>query len=134
MASAATGYAGLSLSREVEKGLPMSALDQLVRSLAPNDASFAFRLVPRATLARRRSGGARAARLSPAEGARVARLATVWEMARDIWKDDKHAREFLFRPHMLLDGQRPVDLVLANEFGGRLVEELLGRLQYGTAI
>ena len=134
MASAAMGYAGLSLSREVEKGLPVSALDQLVRSLAPNDASFAFRLVPRATLARRRTGGARAARLSPAEGARVARLAKVWAMAQEVWKDDGAAREFLFRPHMLLGGRPPVDVVLANEFGGPLVENILGGLLYGTAV
>ncbi|MGA9866245.1 MAG: antitoxin Xre-like helix-turn-helix domain-containing protein [Acetobacteraceae bacterium] len=134
MASAATGYVGLSLIQEVEKGLPVSALDHLVRSLAPNDAAFAFRLVPRATLARRRTGDARVARLSPAEGARVARLAKVWAMAREVWKDDDAAREFLFRPHMLLGGRPPVDVVLASEFGGPLVENILGGLLYGTAV
>jgi putative toxin-antitoxin system antitoxin component (TIGR02293 family) len=133
MASAA-GYAGLSLIQEVERGLPVSVLDQLVHSLAPNDATFAFRLVPRATLARRRAGASGRRRLSPAESARVARLAKLWAMAREIWRDDDIAREFLFRRHMLLDGQRPVDVVLANEFGGRMVENLLGGLQYGTAV
>lgn len=128
------GYAGLSLIQEVERGLPVSALDRLVRSLAPHDAMFAFRLVPRATLARRRTGGTRAPRLSPAESDRVARLAKVWAMAREVWKDDDAAREFLFRPHMLLGGRPPVDVVLASEFGGPLVEGVLGRLQYGSAI
>lgn len=128
------GYAGLSLIQEVERGLPVSALDRLVRSMAPNDATFVFRLVPRATLARRRTGGARAARLSPPESDRVARLAKVWAMAQEVWKDDDAAREFLFRPHMLLGGRPPIDVVLASEFGGPLVEGLLGRLQYGSAV
>jgi uncharacterized protein (DUF2384 family) len=35
---------------------------------------------------------------------------------------------------MLLDGRRPVDVVLANEFGRPLVEGILGRLHYGSAV
>jgi uncharacterized protein (DUF2384 family) len=33
----------------------------------------------------------------------------------------------------MLDGRRPIDMVLANEFGRPLVEGILGRLQYGSA-
>ena len=71
--------------------------------------------------------------LSPDEGAKVARLAEVWAMARDVWGDDAAARAFLFRPHPMLEGERPVDVVLATEFGRPLVEGILGRLQYGSA-
>ena len=126
----------MTLMSEVEKGLPLSALDRIVRSLSPGDGSFAFRLVPRATLARRRKDAASpdaGSRLSPEEGARVARLAEVWAFAREVWGSDDAARDFLFRPHALLEGRRPIDVVLANEFGRPLVDGILGRLKYGSA-
>ena len=127
----------MTLMSEVEKGLPLSALDRVVRSLSPGEGSFAFRLVPRATLARRRSRdvtfpGA-GSRLTPEEGARVARLAEVWAFACEVWGSEEAARDFLFRPHSLLEGRCPVDVVLANEFGRPLVDGILGRLKYGSA-
>ncbi len=121
---------------DVERRLPLMAFDRLVHAIAPKDPSFAFRLVPRATLARRRRALAQVqsgSRLSAEEGSRVARLSAVWDFARDVWGSDDAARSFLFRPHMLLDGRRPIDVVLANEFGRPLVEVILGRLKYGTA-
>ncbi len=126
----------MTLMSEVERGLPLAALDRVVRSLSPGDGSFAFRLVPRATLARRRKQAASpeaGSRLSADEGARVARLAEVWAFAREVWGSDEEARDFLFRPHPLLEGRRPVDVVLANEFGRPLVDAILGGLKYGSA-
>jgi putative toxin-antitoxin system antitoxin component (TIGR02293 family) len=125
----------LGLAAEVDKGLPLSALERIARQVAPDDSAFAFRLVPRATLARRKamSGASDRSRLSPDEGARVARLAEAWALAREVWGSDEEARAFLFRPHPMLDGRRPVDVVLANEFGRPLVEGILGGLQYGSA-
>ena len=121
--------AGLGLTTEVEKGLPLAALDRLVHAIAPDDSGFAYRIVPRATLARRRAQGAR---LTPEESARVARLAEVWAFAKDVWKDGDAARDWLFGPHMMLEDRRPVDVVLMNEFGRTLVQDILGRLKYGT--
>lgn len=126
----------MTLMSEVERGLPLAALDRVVRSLSPGDGSFAFRLVPRATLARRRKQATSpeaGSRLSADEGARVARLAEVWAFAREVWGSDEEARDFLFRPHPLLEGRRPVDVVLANEFGRPLVDAILGGLKYGSA-
>jgi putative toxin-antitoxin system antitoxin component (TIGR02293 family) len=128
----------MSLMSEVEKGLPLTALDRLAKAVAPGDAGFAFRLVSRATLARRRkaltmAGNPVAARLSADESARVARLAEVWALACEVWGGDAAARDFLFRAHPMLEGRRPIDVVLANEFGRPLVEGILGRLQYGSA-
>jgi putative toxin-antitoxin system antitoxin component (TIGR02293 family) len=127
----------LSLVAEVEQGLPLSALDRVVGHVAPGNSAFIFRLVPRATLARRRQEAARPngmSRLSPDEGAKVARLADIWAFAREVWGSDEEARDFLFRPHPLLDMRRPVDVVLASEFGRPLVEDILGGLKYGSAV
>ena len=124
--------AGLGLTTEVEKGLPLAALDRLVQAVSPDDSGFAYRIVPRATLARRRAQGAR---LTPEESARVARLAEVWAFARDVWKgDDEAARYWLFEPHMVLENRRPVDVVLMNEFGRTLVQDILGRIKYSTGL
>jgi putative toxin-antitoxin system antitoxin component (TIGR02293 family) len=128
-----------SLMTEVERGLPLSALDRLIHAIAPDDASFAFRIVPKATLARRRkalaaSRNASAARLSAEESARLARLAEVWALACEVWGGEDAARAFLFRSHPMLEGRPPIDVVLANEFGRPLVESILGGLQYGSAV
>jgi len=122
----------LGLMGEVEKGLPLSALDRIVHAVAPGDTGFAHRVVPRATLARRRSQTS--PRLTPEESARVARLAAVWAYAKDVWGSDESARRWLFQPHMMLEDRRPIDVVLASEFGRPLVENILGGLKYGTAV
>jgi putative toxin-antitoxin system antitoxin component (TIGR02293 family) len=134
------------LSRQVTKGLPLSSLERVARKVAPDDTGFVYRIVPKATWARRRRTLAAvvthemihvahhgAGSLSSDESAKVARLAEVWALARQVWGSDEEARAFLFRPHPMLESQRPIDVVLSNEFGRPLVEGILGRLQYGSA-
>ena len=111
----------------IERGLPVKALDKVAHLLAPDDAHFKYRLVPKATLERRRS----TKKLSPEEGARLARLARVWSAARDVWGGDDEARDFLFRPHPMAEDERPVDLVIQSEFGAELILDILGGLKYG---
>lgn len=134
--AAAGAMSSLSLATEIERGLPLTALDRVAESVAPGDGSFPFRLVPRATLARRRRqdvGETPGSRLTSEEGSRVARLAAIWATALEVWGAPEAARDFLFRPHAMLDGSRPIDIVLANEFGGSVVDNILGRLRYGAA-
>lgn len=115
----------------IEAGLPISALDRLSESVAPADAKFKYRIVSRATLARRRRPGQE--RLLGDEGGRLVRLAGVWTLAQEVWGGDDQARAFFFRPHPLLEGRLPVDVVLSSELGAQLVDDILGRLKYGTA-
>lgn len=129
----------LPLMAAVEQGLPLMALDRVMHAVAPSDSGFAFRIIPRATLARRRKSFAAArdraeGRLSAEEGSRLARLASVWAMALDVWGEADAARRFLFEPHPLLHGRPPVDVVLENELGRPVVEGILGRLKYGSAV
>ena len=122
----------MDVADEVERGLPLATVERIAQSLAPYDPNFVYRFVPRATLARRRakSGG----KLSTEESARVVRVAAVWSLARQVWHDEAAARRFLFTPHSLLNDRRPIDMVLASEFGRPLVEDILGGLAYGTAV
>jgi putative toxin-antitoxin system antitoxin component (TIGR02293 family) len=141
-----TAQSILWLPRQVTSGLPLSSLERVANKVAPDDKGFVYRIVSKATWARRRKGlqvtgreliqaphHAGMGALSSDESAKVARLAEVWTLARQVWGSDEEARAFLFRPHPMLEGQRPIDVVLSNEFGRPLVEGILGRLQYGSA-
>lgn len=128
----------LPLIEAVGDGLSLAALNRVAHSLAPADGAFVYRLVPRPTLMRRRRArattkGAPAARLSAAEGARLARLAAVWALALEVWGNEDAARRFMFEAHPMLEGRAPVDLVLESELGRPVVEGILGRLMYGSA-
>ncbi len=121
----------LGMIEEIMKGLPVDALYRIAHWVAPGDANFKFQIVSKPTLARRKSRPD--AHLTPDESDRLARLAQVWTFALEVWGDEESARAFLFRPHPLLNGRKPIDLSLATDLGARLVEEILGRLKYGTA-
>ena len=123
----ASGLAYLDL---VGHGLPVKSLERIAHVVAPADASFKYRIVPKATLARSKASK----RLSAAHSVAVSRLASVWSQSVRIWKSEAGARDFLYRAHPLLAQRRPIDLVLENEIGARLVEEVLGRLEYGSAV
>lgn len=115
---------------EVNEGLPLKAAERLSDAIAPLDAAFKYRFVPKATYARRRANDAP---LSKEESERVVRLARLWALATEVWGGIEAARRFMLEPHMLLDGKTPIDVALSGELGGKLVEEVLGRLVYGSA-
>ena len=127
------GTPTIALVDLIDRGLPMSAVDQLARQVAPEDRNFKYNFVSRPTYARRKAQGP-AGRLSKAESTRLVRFVRIWEMALRVWKDEKAARAFLQRPHMLLDGRTPLAVVLSGEIGGQLVDDILGGLLYGTGV
>ena len=120
----------LALAQSIEIGLPVAAVDRMAQAVAPGDARFKFRLVPRATLERRK----KTKRLSSEEGNRLARLAKVYGFARSIYRDDRKAREFLTRPHPMLENKTPLDVSLATGPGADAVVNILGRAAYGGGV
>lgn len=114
----------------VDKGLPVRSLDRIAHAIAPADAAFRYRIVPKATLARLKTKR----RLNKSQGEIVTRLAEVWTDATRVWKTDEAARGFLNRKHPLLDNKRPIDLMLQSEIGAQLVRDVLGRLEHGIAV
>jgi len=117
------------LISQIETGLPVASLDRLSNAIAPDDSSFKFRIVPRATYMRRKKNR----QLSAAESADVARLARIWTFAKEVWGGDEEARAFMFRSHPLLEDLHPIDVAIGSEIGARLVEDVLGGLAYGSA-
>lgn len=122
----------LTLANSIENGLPVAALDRLAERVAPDDARFKYRLVPKATLERRRKSPSK--RLTSEEGDRLARLAKVYSFTLEIYKSPDKAREFLSRPHQMLGGKPPLDVALATSPGADLIINLLGRGAYGGGV
>jgi putative toxin-antitoxin system antitoxin component (TIGR02293 family) len=119
----------MELIDRIEKGLPVTTLFDIAEVVAPNATEIVLAIVPKATLTRRRKEG----RLSAAEGAVVARIAAIWSLALEVWGTPDAARDFLNRPHAMLAGRKPIDIVVQSEIGGEMVSQILGRLQYGSA-
>ncbi|BAB54490.1 mlr9078 (plasmid) [Mesorhizobium japonicum MAFF 303099] len=117
------------LISRIEDGLPIGALERVAHLLAPGDAQFKYRLIPKATYERRKM----AHRLSSDEGTRLARVARVWGLAVDVWQNEEEARDFLFRPHPMIEDKRPIDVVILSEFGAEIAVDILGSLKYGSA-
>ena len=111
------------LISRIEHGLPLAALERVAHLLAPGDAQFKYRLVPKATYERRKI----AHRLSSEEGTRLARVARVWSLALAVWGNEGDARDFLFRPHPMIEDKRPIDAVIQNEFGAEMIIDILGK-------
>lgn len=124
-------FTSLDLAREVSRGLSVDAVERLSRLVAPAVPGFRYQIVSKATLARRHKTAKR--RLSREESDRLARLARLWAFAVKVWGSDDAARRFLSEPYALLGGRVPLDVATETEIGARTVEELLGRLKYGSA-
>jgi putative toxin-antitoxin system antitoxin component (TIGR02293 family) len=122
----------LDAARRVESGLPLSALERLADVVAPDEGRFLSTIVPKATLSRRRA--AAGSTLSAEESNKVARLAKVWAMALQVWGEEADAREFLRRPHPLLDGRAPREVALASDPGADAVINVIGRGAYGGGV
>jgi putative toxin-antitoxin system antitoxin component (TIGR02293 family) len=119
----------LQLIRKIEDGLPLRTFDRVMALVAPGDNSFKYRVIPKASLARRQHEK----RLTATESERLARIAGIWTFACDVWGSADEARSFLFRPHAMLGDRRPVDVVIDSEVGAQVVEGILGRLKFGSA-
>ena len=126
---AAAARSPFGLISRIESGLPVGSLERVAHLLAPGDAQFKYRLVPKATFERRKSSH----RLSSEEGTRLARVARVWSVALEVWQDEAEARDFLFRPHPMIEDRRPIDVTIQNEFGAEIVINILSGLKYGSA-
>ncbi len=122
----------LEFADAVEKGLPTSALERLASAMAPGKASFKFRFVPKATLERRKRTTDKL--LSREESNRIARVAKVFAFAEEIYGTRSDARAFLMRPHIMLDGKKPLDVALATDPGSDVVTNILGRIACSAAI
>jgi len=71
--------------------------------------------------------------LGPQASETTARLSHVFEFAQRIWGNERDAAAWLVTPHLELSGATPYSL-LRTEAGGRVVEALLGAIEYGFPV
>ena len=122
----------LTLAYSVEKGLPVSALDNFAARVSPDDARrFSYRVVPKPTLERRRRDKQP---LSVEESDRLARIAKVFAFGLEVFRDEAKTRSFLDRPHPMLDDRPPLEIALATGPGADAVINLLGRAAYSGGV
>lgn len=124
------GYSRIWLAHQIAEGLPITAVDRVASAVFEGQRRLLGVIVSDATIKRRRKDKKP---LSPENSERVERVARVWTMACDVFGDEDKARRFMFKPHMLLDGEIPVEVAALNDVGADAVESLLGRLKYGSA-
>lgn len=117
----------LDLDDAIRSGLPIKAVESVVKAGALRAAELHALVIPRRTLAhRKRRGG----RLSREQSDRLARVVRVVASAEEAIGDGAKAARWLRKPNRALRGRRPLDL-LASDVGARLVEQELGRIEHG---
>lgn len=122
----------LDVHEALSRGLPRKALTHLV--------SKVLVLGPQTVLERGIGVSVRTSQrfkltpdkpLSPEQSGRVWKFAEILAKATKVLGSQAEAEQWLERPAMALDQQRPIDL-LATPAGANLVETLLGRIEYGV--
>lgn len=111
----------------IEAGLPLDSLAALVQLTGVTWADVYQIVIPARTLKHRR---ARQQPLSVDESDRVARVARVFDHAMRVFGDLERARLWMERPKQRFEERSPLQM-LASEMGARMVDEMLGQIEYG---
>ena len=116
----------IELAHALGEGLPLAALDALLREgyLQPGEVSL---VAPPRTLTHRR---ARGERLRPDESERVARIGKAVLYAEQVFGDKSRALEWLHAPKRRLGGKTPFQLLRTAE-GAQVLEEELVAIDEG---
>ncbi len=119
--------------RDLEKlviaGLPSESVKIVVDRIYPDNPHQYYEVVPRSTLNRRLSSKLP---LPIQYSEKLERLARIYGFALGVWESEADAREFMSKSHPMLDDRTPFEACM-TELGARQVEQILGRLLFGSA-
>ncbi len=114
------------------RGLPGKALSHLLDNLVVLRRTTSLeKAVGMSLRTFQRRKDAPAKPLSPEQSGRTWKFAEILAKATAVFGSQEEAEQWLERPAIGLDQRRPIDL-LATPAGVALVEEFLGRLEYGV--
>jgi putative toxin-antitoxin system antitoxin component (TIGR02293 family) len=116
------------LARLVQRGIRLSVLGCVERAGFSRQEIEGF-IIPARTLRHRK---ARGEPLTIDESDRVVRLMRVQAQAEDVFGDIEKANRWLREPLGVLDHKSPLELA-QTEAGGRLVEQILAKIDWGAA-
>lgn len=122
-----------ALVEHIEAGLPVRAIDGIVKRLNPQDKTLKYRIISKASFSRLRKHHRR--QLSKELSEKVYGIARVVAEALLLWDGDRQAASrFLHRPHPLLDGRKPFDVSRESAAGAELVVKIIGQARAGVAV
>lgn len=133
MAHAATAHPVLNPPvsydwREVERGFPLSALEEFSKYSGISTKDLVEVVIPPRTLKHRRE---RKEPLSIEESDRLARVARLYELAVRVFGNPSKAREWLMNPKRRFEERTPLSMLRTDQ-GGRGVEEMLYQIDEGV--
>jgi putative toxin-antitoxin system antitoxin component (TIGR02293 family) len=118
--------------RDLEKlviaGLPSESVKIVVDRIYPDASNQYYLLVPRSTLNRKLNNKSP---LPIQYSEKLERLARIYVFALEVWNSEEDAREFMSKNHPMLDNRTPFAACM-TELGARQVEQILGRLLFGS--
>ncbi|MGA8111465.1 MAG: antitoxin Xre/MbcA/ParS toxin-binding domain-containing protein [Acidobacteriaceae bacterium] len=111
----------------VETGVPVTTMADFVAASGLQLRDIYDVVIPARTLKHRK---ARKEPLSPDESDKLARLIRIYDHAVRVLGDREQALHWLNKPLRRYSGRSPLHM-LRTEFGARMVEEMLGQMDYG---
>jgi putative toxin-antitoxin system antitoxin component (TIGR02293 family) len=117
------------LARVVSHRIPLRALAHVQRLGLFSDAEIQRFIIPART---RRHREEKKERLTVEESDRLVRMARVQALAEDVFGDPSRANRWLRESLGELSGTAPLDWA-RTEAGARLVEEILAKIDWGSA-
>lgn len=111
----------------VEAGVPVETMTNFVSASGVELKDIYDVVIPARTLKHRRS---RKESLSRDESDKLARLVRVFDQAVSVFGEAEQARKWLNKPKKRFDARTPLQM-LRTDFGGRMVEEMLGQIDEG---
>lgn len=115
------------LIEAIEGGLPTAAVESVIRDGTFSAGELHQLVLPRRTFAHRKQKGQG---LTADESDRLTRAVRLAGRAEEAIGDRAKAARWLRKPNRALLGKRPLDL-LESDVGARMVEQVLGRIEYG---
>ena len=115
------------MEKAIRAGLPVAAVESVVREGTLRPSELYALVVPRRTLAHRKRKGRP---LTADQSDRLTRVVRVAARAEEAIGNVEKARRWLRKPNRGLRGRTPLEL-LENDVGIRIVEQILGRIEHG---
>ena len=115
------------LMEAIEGGLPIEAVESVIRDGTFSASEIHELVLPRRTFTHRKQKGQA---LTSEESDRLTRAVRLAGRAEEAIGNREKAARWLRKPNRALLGKRPLDL-LESDVGARMVEQVLGRIEYG---
>jgi putative toxin-antitoxin system antitoxin component (TIGR02293 family) len=112
----------------VRHGISISNLDRMVQDLSI-DREVLLEILGISTRTLQRKFKAND-RLSPMASDRLSRVGRIYQLATDVFGDEKKAAEWLKRPSRALSNELPIKL-LDTDLGTQQVEQELRKIEFG---